>query len=87
MVGSRKVSRNVSREVRTAVLGPGLSPFGSLASMIPVGDMWYVGLSGFVSCDVIRLCLVCVIVSQSCARCLSSLLEYCMGLQCCRTGL
>ncbi len=86
VAGSSRVSRSVSREVRSAILGPGLSPFISLAIMTSVGDMWYVGLAGFVSCDVIRVCHGRVFVSQSGARCLSSLLEYCMGLQCCRTS-
>ncbi len=65
MAGSIRVLRSVSREVWSAVLGPGLSPFGSLASMTSIGAMWYVGLAGFMSCDVIRLCHVCVCVCFS----------------------
>jgi len=31
----------VSIAVRSVVFGPGLSPLGSLVSMIFVGEMWY----------------------------------------------
>ena len=42
VAGRSSVARRVSREVRRAVLGPGLSPLGSLAMSAFVGEMWRV---------------------------------------------
>ena len=39
VVGSSRVARSVSSEVRRAVFGPVLSAFGSLAMSTLVGDM------------------------------------------------
>ncbi len=37
VVGRRRVTLRVSRELRREVLGPGLSPFGNLATITLVG--------------------------------------------------
>ena len=40
--GRRRVALRVSREARREVLGPGLSPLGSLAMITLVGWIWSV---------------------------------------------
>ena len=40
VAGRSSVARRVSREFRRAVLGPGLSPLGSLAMSAFAGEMW-----------------------------------------------
>ena len=42
VAGRSRVALRVSKEVRREVLGPGLSPFGSLAMMTLFGWMWSV---------------------------------------------
>jgi hypothetical protein len=42
VAGRSRVALRVSKEVRMEVLGPGLSPLGSLAMMTLVGWMWSV---------------------------------------------
>jgi hypothetical protein len=42
VAGRSKVALKVSREARRKVVGPGLSPFGSLAMMTLVGWIWSV---------------------------------------------
>ena len=42
IAGRSRVALRVSREVRRGVLGPGLSPFGSLAMVTLVGWIWSV---------------------------------------------
>ena len=42
VAGRSRVALRVSREVQREVLGPGLSPFGSLAMMALVGWIWSV---------------------------------------------
>ncbi len=87
VAGRSSVARRVSREVRRAVLGPGLSPLGSLAMSAFVGEMWRVQCSFVWCCIVMSTFQLFIPNSHSGARCLSILLEYCMGLHCCRTVL
>ena len=42
VAGRSKVVLRLSMVVRSAVFGTGLSPLGSLASIMLVGEMWYV---------------------------------------------
>ena len=42
VAGRSRVALRVSKEVRREVLGPGLSPFGSLVMMMLVGWIWSV---------------------------------------------
>ena len=42
VAGRSRVALRVSMAVQSAVLGPGLSPLGSLANIMFVGEMWYV---------------------------------------------
>ena len=81
------MARRVSMEVRKAVLGPGLSPFDSLAQMTLVGWMWRAASLGFLCWAVMKVFPLKVFSSHRGARCLRSLLEYFRGLQCCLTSL
>ncbi len=42
VAGKRRVALRVSKKFRMEVIGPGLSPLGSLAMMTLVGWMWSV---------------------------------------------
>ncbi len=87
VAGRSRVALRVSNEVRIKVLGPGLSPLGSLAVMTLVRWMWSVQSSLDWRFIVMRLCQLCSPCSHSGARCLSNFLEYCTGLHCCRAIL
>ena len=76
LAGRSRVALKVSMDVRSVVFGPGLSPFGSFASITLVGELWYEASRESVWWEVISLCHVYVFVCQSGARCLRSLLEY-----------
>ncbi len=67
-----------------AVLGPVLSPFGSLAMSTFVGEMCRVYCSLVWCCIVMRVFQLFKPRSHRGTRCLS---EYCMGVHCCRTIL
>ena len=73
------MARRVSMEVRRAVLGPGLSPFGSLAKMTLVGWVWRTTSEGLCCWAVIMVFHLKVFSSHKGVRCLRSLLEYCRG--------
>ena len=53
--GRSTVALSVSREVRRAVLGPVLSPLGSLPMSASVGEMWRVYCSFVWCCIVMRV--------------------------------
>jgi len=74
-------------EARRAALGPVLSPFGSLAMITFVDGMCRVSCSLVWCCFVRRLFQFFSLISHNGARCLSILLEYCIGLHCYRTVL
>ena len=82
-----RVALGESMAVRRDTLFPGLSPLGSLAMMLSVGCIWRVYSSVVCLWIVMNLFQLCIPSSQSGARCLSSLREYLIGLNCCRTIL
>jgi hypothetical protein len=85
--GRSKVARRVTMEVRKVVLGPVLSPLGSLAIMALVDWIWRVTSWEF-WCWAVRTEFHLMVFSfHRGARYLSSLLEYCRSLQCCLTSL
>jgi hypothetical protein len=85
--GRSRVALRVSREVLREVLGPVLSPFGSLALITLVGWICSDYSSFGWRCIVRRLFHSCSRNSHRGAKCLSSFVEYCIGLHCCRTIL
>jgi hypothetical protein len=88
VVGGRSsVALRVSKEVRRAVLGLVLSPFGNLAMSTFVGGMCRVYCYFVWCCFVMRLFQLFRPSSHRGAKCLSILSEYCMGLHCCWTIL
>ena len=82
-----RVALRVSMEVQSEVLGPGLSPFGILAMLTLVGWICRVHYSLLWRCVVRRLFQLCSPISHMGARCLSSCLEYYIGVHCSRTIL
>jgi hypothetical protein len=81
------VALGVSREIMREVLGPVLSPFGSLAMITLMGWICSKYSSLWWHCIVRRLFHSCSPYSHRGTRCLSSFSEYCNGLYCCRTIL
>ena len=72
VAGRYKVAQRISREVRREDLGPGLSAFGSLATMTLVGRICSEQSSLVWRCIVRRLFQLCSPSSHNGARCLSS---------------
>jgi hypothetical protein len=58
VVGRSRVAMSVSREVRRAILGPGLSPFGNLAMITLVTWICRVYSSLVWRC-IVRICSIC----------------------------
>jgi len=67
------MARRVSIEMRKAVLGLGLSPFGSFAKMALVGWMWRASSLGFWCWAVMKVFHLKVFSSHRGVRCLRSL--------------
>jgi hypothetical protein len=85
--GKSRIALREFREIRRDVLGHGLSPLGSYGHDYACSlDMECVVLIGVaLYCDE----FVPIVESkfpEGVARCLSSFLEYCIGLNCCRAN-
>ena len=72
VAGRSRVALRISREVRREVLGPGFSPFGTLAMITLMGWMWSVQYILAWRCIVTSLFQSCSPNSQRGARYLSS---------------
>jgi hypothetical protein len=72
VAGRSRVALRVSREVRKEILGPGLSPFGSLTMITMVGWIWSMLTLLEWRCIAMSLFQSCSPSSQRGARCLSS---------------